>query len=192
MEVKNVEEFGYEWALKGMSYSYLDEAVDVDIWWEQQKPKAIKRSTLLSVKTPEHSKFLRFMEIYADVRATRAFFQEFDTYKFGVERLSASTMHKLDKREPIISDFSENTPKGIIHGFISEWQKQKESGKINITILKDSLPEGYLQTRAIKLNYTALRNIISQRKGHRYKYWDIFIEQLVSQLEHPELVEDLL
>jgi hypothetical protein len=71
------------------------------------------------------------------------------------------------------------------------WQSYKD-GDIGIVELKDALPEGYLQTREVTINYQSLRTIISQRKGHRYKYWDSFIEQLMSQVEHPELLKDLL
>src|SRR5574343_358788 len=153
MRVTDIEEYGYHRAIKGMSYSYLDEADDVAKWWEIQEPKARKRAILLAQKTPEHSKFLRQIWIWADVRATRAFWAEFDTYTVGCTRLSASTMHKLAKREPTSEDFSENTPFSVIRGFVSAWKEHKD----NIMELKDSLPEGYLQTRAINLNYAALR-----------------------------------
>ena len=58
--------------------------------------------------------------------------------------------------------------------------------------LKDSLPEGYLQTRDISINYATLRNIIAQRKEHRYLYWRDMIAQMMAQVEHPEFLEDLL
>jgi hypothetical protein len=38
----------------------------------------------------------------------------------------------------------------------------------------------------------SLRNIITQRKGHRYKYWCDFIEQITAGIEHLELIDDLL
>ena len=188
MKVTDIEEYGYHRAIKGMSLSHFDEADDVVKWWEVQEPKARKRAILLAQKTPEHSKFLRQIWIWADVRATRAFWAEFDTYTQGCTRLSASTMHKLAKRKPTQEDFSENTPPSVIARFIGVWEGYKD----DIMVLKDALPEGYLQTRTINLNYAALRNIIAQRKGHRYKYWDSFIEQITAGIEHIELVEDLL
>ena len=188
MKVTDIEEYGYHRAIKGMSLSHFDEADDVVKWWEVQEPKARKRAILLAQKTPEHSKFLRQIWIWADVRATRAFWQEFDTYTVGCTRLSASTMHKLSKREPIFADFSDNTPPEIMTGFINAWHDYKDE----INVLKDCLPEGYLQTRTINLNYAALRNIISQRKGHRYKYWWDFIEQITTGIEYIELIDDLL
>lgn len=97
-------------------------------------------------------------------------------------------MHKLSKREPTFEDFSENTPTDVIRNFIDMWYLYKG----NINVLKDCLPEGYLQTRTINLNYATLRNIIYQRKGHRYKCWHEFIEQITAGIEHLELIEDLL
>jgi hypothetical protein len=192
MEVKIRQEAGYEWALKGMSYSYLDESVNVDEWWEQQTPKAIKRAGLLCVKTPEHAKFLRFIDVWVDIKTTRGLWVEFDTYRIGCDMLSGSTMHKLDKRPPTSDDFSSDTPNRMVKAFLCVWNEFKDNKGLDLSYLKDSLPEGYLQTRMVKLNYATIRNIISQRKGHRYKYWDMFIEQLLSQLEHPELIEDLI
>jgi hypothetical protein len=191
MNVTDIEEYGYHRAIKGMSLSHFDEADDVVKWWDVQEPKARKRAILLAQKTPEHSKFLRQIWIWADVKATRAFWQEFDTYTVGCTRLSASTMHKLSKREPTFEDFSKNTHPAAISTFQKLWDLFN-TGEVGFMVLKDALPEGYLQTRTINLNYAALRNIIYQRKGHRYKYWLDFIEQITAGIEHLELIEDLL
>lgn len=190
MYVKILSEHGYEWALRGMAYSYLDESANIDEWWETQKEKSIKRAEVLANKDGGHNKFLRSINVWMDVRATRAFWVEFDTYQF-ITKNSASTMHKLNKREPTHNDFSTNTPRIAVDMFRVVWQSYKD-GDIGIVQLKDALPEGYLQTREVTINYQSLRTIIAQRKGHRYKYWDSFIEQLMSQVEHPELLKDLL
>jgi hypothetical protein len=190
MYVKILSEHGYEWALRGMAYSYLDESADIDAWWETQRDKSIKRAEVLANKDGGHNKFLRSINVWMDVRATRAFWAEFDTYQF-ITKNSASTMHKLNKRPPTHKDFSTNTPRIAVDMFRVVWQSYKD-GDIGIVELKDALPEGYLQTREVTINYQSLRTIIAQRKGHRYKYWDSFIEQLMSQVEHPELLRDLL
>lgn len=192
MNVTDIEEHGYHRAIKGMSFSYLDEADDVVKWWEIQEPKARKRAILLAQKTPEHSKFLRQIWIWADVKATRAFWQEFDTYTVGCTRLSASTMHKLSKRRPHVDDFSDTTHPAIISTFQQLWDLYSAGEITSFMVLKDALPEGYLQTRSINLNYATLRNIIAQRKEHRYRYWWDFIEQITAGIEHLELIDDLL
>ena len=37
--------------------------------------------------------------------------------------------------------------------------------------IKAMLPEGFLQTRMVSLNYQVLRNMYQQRKGHRLTGW---------------------
>jgi hypothetical protein len=191
MEVKIIEECGYESALKGMAYSYLDESVDINIWWDSQYEKSIKRSKSLADKDGGHNKFLESIQVWINIKSTRAFWQEFDTYRIGVTKQSSSTMHKLDKREPIISDFSKTTNPKIIEAFIEIWKEWKD-GKYSIVELKDSLPEGYLQSRIVCTNYKVLRHIINQRKDHRYYYWQDFCNGIMKQIEHPEFLEDVV
>lgn len=191
MKVDVKSEHGYAFALLGMSRSYFDEAANETVWWEMQKEKAQKRANLLCVKSPEHAKFLRLVDIKFTMKATRAFWQEYATYKIGNVELSASTMHKLDKRRPVQDDFSVNTPVQAVEMFQGVWDMYK-AGVLNFMQLKDSLPEGYLQTRDISINYATLRNIIAQRKDHRYLYWRDMISQIMAQVEHPEFLADLL
>ena len=188
MEVTVLGEAGYDFALRGMAYSYFRNDENPNDWWESQREKAQKRAKILANKDGGHNKFIESVIVWIDVNASRAFWSEMDTYRVGMTKQSTSTMHTLSKRPPINSDFEEGTPFYIIQQFYSHWEQKKD----DICALKHGLPESFMQRRVLCTNYKTLRNIISQRKGHRYKYWDMFIEQLVSQLEHPELVEDLL
>lgn len=38
--------------------------------------------------------------------------------------------------------------------------------------IKAMLPEGFIQTRMVSLNYEVLRNMYRQRKGHRLSGWN--------------------
>lgn len=185
MKVKILEEHGYESALRGMAYSFKDRALDPDIWWQEQRERAVKRAPKLAPMEGGHNKFIRQIEIWVDIEAARAWWSEFDTYKVGTVTQSESTMHTLSKRQPISEDFEEGTPEAIVNAFIECWQIYKS----DVTALKHCLPEGFLQRRIVKMNYANVKNIISQREGHRYKFWKPFIEQLKSQLEHPQFVE---
>ena len=189
MEVKILSEHGYELALRGMSYSFKDRAVEVDSWWEEQLPRAMKRAGLLVGKGAGHDKFLRQIQLWIDVEAPRCWWSEMDTYKIGVVENSESTMHRLTKRKPEIGDFEESTPFSCISEFIDNWADWKESGAEDISVIKCSLPEGYLQRRLVTLNYANLRNIIEQRSGHRLKYWGMFISSIIEQVEHPEFLQ---
>lgn len=187
MKVKILEEAGYENALRGMAYSYKDRALNPDEWWLTQKEKAIKRSILLAPKNGGHNKFIRQLEIWVDIEACRAWWSEFDTYKVGTVAQSESTMHTLAKRPPEYTDFEDGTPIRMFHAFRQEW----EYSKGNIMELKQSLPEGYLQRRVVKMNYDNVKNIIEQRLGHRFKWWDVFIKELLAQVHHPELLPNV-
>jgi hypothetical protein len=183
MKAKVLAEHGYDIALMGMSYSYMDNNENTDEWWPEQRIKAEKRSLLLAGKSGGHSKFLESIQIWIDVNASRAFWQEMDTYRVGITKQSTSTMHKLEKRRPTYDDFEPTTPKLIIDAFIQIWDT-----KPGIMELKHALPEGYLQRRIVCLNYMSLRNIYHQRLRHRYYLWGHMLEGLVTQLEHPELI----
>lgn len=184
MKVKILCEAGYEESLRGMAYSFKDRALDPDTWWKEQRERAIKRAPKLAPMEGGHNKFIRQIEVWVDIEAARAWWSEFDTYKVGTVTQSESTMHTLGKRAPTVEDFEEGTPNEIIQTFIWCWEKYKS----DVTTLKHCLPEGFLQRRIVKMNYANVKNIISQREGHRYKFWKPFIEQLKSQLEHPQFI----
>lgn len=184
MQVKVLREAGYEESLRGMAYSYKDRALDPDGWWQGQFEKAKKRSVKLAPMEGGHNKFLESIQVWVDVEASRAWWSEADTYRVGTTKQSESTMHTLSKRMPDTYDFEEGSHNSVVVAFRIVWSESK--GDINV--LKMNLPEGFLQRRIICTNYKVLKNIIAQRRGHRLKWWDVFIDSLVSQLEHPELL----
>lgn len=185
MKVEVLEEAGHALALRGMAYSYKDRAIDPDVWWDGQYDRALKRAPLLAPMDAGHNKFLRQICLWVDVEACRAWWSEFDTYQVGTVRNSESTMHTLSKRPPEMSDFEEGTQPDTVAQFKAVWQQSK--GDINV--LKMNLPEGFLQRRMVTMNYAVLRNIIAQRKGHRLKWWDVFINEICSQVKHPEYLK---
>lgn len=184
MKVTVLEEHGYDIALRGMAYSYKDRALEPDPWWEGQREKAQRRAVLLAHKDGGHNKFLRQIGVWMDVEASRAWWSEFDTYGVGTVRQSESTMHTLSKRAPTFDDFEEDTPEFTVIAFIEMWHHYKS----DVTALKCALPEGFLQRRIVSTNYAALRNILWQREGHRLRYWQVFREAVLAQVEHPELL----
>ena len=188
MQVKIIREAGYDEALKGMSFSFKDGSLDTESWWEGQREKAKKRAGLLAGKGAGHDKFLRQIQLWIEVQAPRCLWPELSAYKVGVVENSESTVHRLSKREPIISDFEIDTPFSTISTFVEEWHKWQEEGSNDLAKLKCALPEGYLQRRMITPNYANLRNIIEQRKNHRLKYWNMFTDEIMKQVEHKELL----
>lgn len=188
MQVIKLEEAGYEQALKGIALSFYDHAIPFEVFWtSERRERTIHRSEQLAFKGGGHNKFLASIFTWWFVQAPRCWWSEYDTYKVATTANSSSTMHTLDKRFVTLEDFEEGTSQYLIEGFNTELRLHKAAK--DVTKLKMNLPEGWLQERQLCINYMTLQNILSQREGHRLKQWKVFIEQVLEQVEHPELLK---
>ena len=173
-----LSEHGYEEAALGFSLSYNT---------------SVERAKVLMPKyahgaAPGENKFLRIIWLWFDVDFPRLLWQESDQYKVATTTLSESTIHTLSKRQLTQEDFVvriSNTMLGAINKKIIEYNEKK----INMTILKAHLPEGFLQRRIWNMNYATLQNIVCQRQSHKVKLWDEFIEKAMSSIQHPEFIK---
>lgn len=138
---------------------------------------------------PEHRKFLRQIFVSVDITAPLFWWKEFDTYKVGTTANSTSTMHKL-ATTPITIDCFEtddyvydilarlNDP-GMVDiendliPFLEELRVQylKTKDKRYWKELIRWLPESWLQTRTVTMNYENVRTMIHQRKNHKLNEW---------------------
>lgn len=146
-------------------------------------------------------KFLRQILVSIDLTAPLYFWKQFDTYKIGTVANSTSTMHKLSstpinqdcfelddfKGELNLEDGIPTTPyeevNTIWYGLIHDLEKlrklyNKTKDKRYWKELIRLLPEGWLQTRTVTMNYEVLRNIYSQRKTHKLSEWHTFCEKV--------------
>ena len=147
---------------------------------------------------PEHRKFMRQIMVSIDITAPLYWWKEFDTYKVGTTANSTSTMHKLASKPITIEDFEMDDFERVEvfdrepykpDDFTDEvWDyvidicetlrqrfvetKNKKYWKELIRIL----PEGYLQTRTVTMNYENLYSIVRQREGHKLTEWKQFID----------------
>ena len=161
-------------------------------------PKDMKLAAALIHGGSEHRKFLRQIMVTVDITAPLFWFKEFDTYKVGTTANSTSTMHKLTSK-PItldcfeIDDLTTNLywDKSYISG-----NKEEELESLNECIgylintleglrlryletndkrywkeLVRWLPEGWLQTRTVTMNYENLLSMIHQREHHKLTEW---------------------
>lgn len=64
-----------------------------------------------------------------------------------------------------------------------------EDGEEKLVFAKRMLPEAFMQRRIWNINYKTLRNIYLQRNGHRLPHWNVFLEQVIEQLKHPEFIK---
>lgn len=204
MKIENTQVFGFESAIRGMrnpknswhlsdslsnthwidstnhhstANCFLNNNIEEFIFGEKDLKLA---QTLISAGT-EHMKFMRQIQVWADITMPRYWWSEFDTYKVGTSANSTSTMHKLfDKNSVITLDLFEYDPyiKNVILKTIQdlnvlrdkyfESTTQSEKDRI-LRMAKQILPESYLNTRTVNLNYATLRNIMLQRRHHRLK-----------------------
>ena len=137
---------------------------------------------------PEHRKFLRQIFVSVDITAPLYWWKEFDTYKVGTCANSTSTMHKLastpitmecfelDDYTVLDEDFKYEIDKLIefLEYLRQEYNETKD--KRYWKELIRWLPEAWLQTRTVTMNYENLRTICHQRQGHKLTEWAQFVE----------------
>ena len=131
-------------------------------------------------------KFLRMLQIWADITAPRFWWAEFDTYKVGTVALSESTMHTLGKRQLTPEDFE--TP--IEPGYLDTLNSALRSDNA-IDFNKGMLPEGFLQRRIVNFNYAVFANMIRQRRNHRLPQWRYFLGNTFYALPMQEFLPPL-
>lgn len=146
---------------------------------------------------PEHYKFLRQIQVWADFNMPLYWWSEFDSYKFNSKN-SCSTMHKLlnAKKEIELSDFvydedQENMLQAVIN-VLNGYRKCYLLSKDYSYVIKAKrlLPTSYKQLRTVNTNYAELRNIYFQRKNHRLKeeWQDTFCKWVESLPYAKELI----
>lgn len=130
------------------SIDNINDAVDIreNVTVDDNDRKLL--STLVK-RGDEHAKVLRGVQVWLEIDAPRFLWQELDTYRVGVEKLSSeSTMH--------------------IQG--------KGLSEDELVAMKSALPEGTMQKRIVMFSYQALRRIWIQRHNHRLPHWRAFCE----------------
>ena len=176
-------EAGYKEALFGLSLSYRTltplEINGTKRYFDDDQHflKLCKIAETLAFKQGGHNKFLESMQVWLLIRGSLSFWKQFDTYRVGTTKQSESTMHTLKKRALTENDFTKET-------FCIPTITQNFS----IDEMRDSLPSGFLECRVVNTNYKTLQNIIHQRKNHKSKKWNTFIEMLLKQVKFPQFL----
>lgn len=152
--------------------------------------KDMKLATNLIKAGSEHRKFLRQIFVTVDITAPLFWWKEFDTYKVGTVANSTSTMHKLTSKPitldcfetddyhselPLIDDVNIGLR---VDCFIDDLEQLRQQ----YLMTGDSkywkelvrwLPESWLQTRTVTMNYENLLAMCSkgQRRFHKLTEW---------------------
>ena len=156
----------------------------------------------------EHRKFLRQIMVSVDITAPLYWWKEFDTYKVGTTANSTSTMHKLAST-PITLDcfetddfdddfeisehyhFSDFVNIELISTLEQLRQKYNETkDKRYWKELIRWLPNGWLQTRTVTMNYENLRSMYHQREHHKLTEWHSFCDWVSTLPYAKELIID--
>ena len=186
MKVKKVDEAGYQAALLGLSYNKKQPIEDM-----------LRVAGKLAFHDGGHNKFLESIIVWLEVTAPRYVWQEMDTYRISTKQ-SESTMHTLMKELTEAKASNENM-KSFIENNFEPGSIVPEQTKVlldavereDLLAVKRLNPEGFIQKRMWCMSYKTLRNIIIQRRHHRLPHWKMFIQQVLEQIEHPELLPSL-
>lgn len=200
--IEKTEVGGWEAAIRGMRNPMNSWDKSDSLFWpgHMQIGKAdLDLMKRLVASGTDHSKFMRFIIVTADITAPLYWYKEYETYKVGTVSNSCSTMHKIQAKEFEIDDFSHEHLTGETHGLwvnadgkdfmCSAW----DFCQITCDVLnhyrklyletKDKkwwwqmiqlLPSSYNQKRTVLLNYAVLRNIYHARAGHKLDEWHQF------------------
>ena len=204
MKLENLEVFNFKGAFRGMRNpmnSWDKSDSDFLNGIELLGPADIALAQKLIRAGGEHRKFLRQIIVSFDLTAPLYLWKEFDTYKVGTVANSTSTMHKLAST-PItlncfeIDDYDDSLqlidPIHLdvrIDSFISDLEQLRQlynetKDKRYWKELIRWLPESWLQTRTITMNYENILSIIHQRHNHKLSEWQWLIGKLKEELPY--------
>ena len=214
-EFDKISDAKYEWLWQqGTSFIGTDHHYKLDLIG----PNDMDLCRRLINGGSEHRKFLRQIFVSVDITAPLYWFKEFDTYRIGVTENSTSTMHKLAST-PITLDCFEIDDYEILNDEMLKVPSEgscchelftlNESVELFIQFLENLrvkynktgdkrywkelirwLPNGWLQTRTITMNYENLRSMAHQRMGHKLSEWHSFLEWVNTLPYAKELIFD--
>lgn len=165
----------------------------------------LKLAQKLILAGSEHAKFMRQIFVSVNITAPLYWYKEFDTYKIGTVANSTSTMHKLTSKPITLDCFETDDYEPML--LIGNEYVYKLDNKINCIVIfleelrkqfletKDKrywkelirwLPESWLQTRTVTLNYAVLRNMYFQRRNHKLTEWSVDFINWIKELPYSE------
>lgn len=216
IKITNAEVFGWDAAIRGMRNPMNSwDKSDSKHWHETiaghvvvckvvgMNDRALMKKLVKAGS--DHAKFMRMINVTADITAPLYWWKEWDTYKIGTVANSCSTMHKIADKEFTLDDFSYEhlTPAAIatirtvierLNFARKEFLKGRKSSEFGMPSAKEYwwdmiqlLPSSYNQKRTVQLNYAVLRNMYHARRNHKLDEWRDFCSW-VESLPYAELI----
>lgn len=203
IEITNTEVYGWDAAIRGMRNPLNSwDKSDSDFYaFAGTTLVRLGRNDLALMKNlvragSDHSKFMRMINVTADINAPLYWWKEYDTYKVGTVANSCSTMHTIANKEFTLDDFShEHLMSGGIE-CIKNLCKDLNMCREQYLTTHDKewwwqlihlLPSSYNQKRTVQLNYAVLRNMYHARRNHKLDEWRDFCSW-VESLPYAELI----
>jgi hypothetical protein len=171
--VNILQEAGYEAAMRGIALNKLQNVANM--------PRVAAK--LSKANAGSHRKFLRQIVVWLEIEAPLYFWSEMDTYRIGVTRNSASTMHT----PLLLTVLAEGCTPATIAAF-EEARALFDADQLTIQEYKANIPSGLMLKSVLSMNYEVLRTIINDRKNHRLPEWPELCNQVLFQIEHPEFL----
>lgn len=164
---------GFGAAVTGMRLSHQSESDGCDDKLGDDDIRLMQKLISLGAS---HRKFMRTIQTWLLIYAPTDWWSQFDTYKVGITRLSASTMHSLRKW---VNDgeLHKHLPDYISGSVIDEIEEDVENG-VPISVLKKKLPIGFHLESVVNLNYENILTICRQRAHHKLDEWSEFVKQV--------------
>lgn len=188
MKIETIGVWGIDGAMHGMR-NPKESWTKNDTVNQNIGPNDMKLALTLHKAGPEHRKYLRMIHVQADITAPLYFWSEFDTYKISTVANSTSKMHKIHSKPITIDcfetdDYCNDYGPGHLNEFIAKLEELRSlyvltGDKRYWKELIRWLPESWLQTRTVDLNYETIRSMCSpgQRRHHKLTEWSkTFIE----------------
>lgn len=194
IQIEKTEVNGWEAAIRGMRNPMNSWDKSDSLFWpgHMQIGKAdLDLMKRLVASGTDHSKFMRFIIVTADVTAPLYWWKEFETYKVGTVSNSCSTMHKIQAKEFTLEDFSiehlndsgslsnADNPVNAAEHILNclNWYRKlylESKDKKDWWQMIQLLPSSYNQKRTVLLNYAVLRNMYHAGKNHKLDEWHQF------------------
>lgn len=197
IDISNILTSGWTAAFHGMRNSRQSWDKSDSIFEEEMRnvivgEKDLGLASKLAKLGGSNAKFRRMIHVSMDISAPLYWWKEFDTYKVGTTANSTSTMYSITDRDFTLEDFAmDDSMSGdcaatmfdvveTLNQLRRDYLNEKNPG-LKKMFWKDIiclLPESYKQLRTVDMNYEVIAHIVKDRKGHRLKEWELFIEKM--------------
>lgn len=216
IKITNAEVFGWDAAIRGMrnpmnswdksdSKHWRETIVGYDVEYRAigMNDRALMKKLVKAGS--DHAKFMRMINVTADITAPLYWWKEYDTYRVGTVTNSCSTMHTIANKEFVLDDFSHEhlTPAAIatirtvierLNFARKEFLKGRKGSEFGMPSAKEYwwdmiqlLPTSFNQKRTVQLNYAVLHNMYHARRNHKLDEWRNFCSW-VESLPYAELI----